>query len=297
MFDRGVQHLLLRANDIILLTLKQVARGDVQGTVFEHLRAAKLLIDHVSSSVTHIPSNLQDFLVEYYTYTSTLSIISMDPASGNNIVLSSNMWDRAQGLVARQYVGSLCGGWLELLLLIPSIFYLDKGSSATEDNVLHRSADDISIFACLQSQIVSFSPHPSLRPKVALASRIYQQAMLLYLLTTLGIPENREGSMHGVLIENTISNAISLLEQLPPTERINTSLCWPLAVIGSCISIKSMQGVLRQRLRVMFDVIGLGNMRETLSLLEELWKLPSNQRSPWTIWKSMQDHHIQISFA
>lgn len=221
----------------------------------------------------------------------------MDPTSGDNIVLSPHMWDRAQDLVARKYVGNLCGGWLELLLLIPSIFYLGRGNLEAKDAPTQHSPDDIAMFAFLQSQILSFWPDSSLKPNVALASRIYQQAVLLYLLTTLEMPEDRETSMHGILIESTISNAITLLDQLPPTDRINTSLCWPLAVIGSCISIESMQNVLRERLQVMFDVIGLGNMRETLTLLEELWKLPSNQRSPWTIWKGMQDHQIRISFA
>jgi len=68
-------------------------------------------------------------------------------------------------------------------------------------------------------------------------------------------------------------------------------------VISSCISDPNIQSVVRIRLQAMFRFIGLGNVKETLALVEHVWELPFPDRSPWTIFKVMQAQNIWISFA
>ena len=98
-------------------------------------------------------------------------------------------------------------------------------------------------------------------------------------------------------MEGAIAEAITALSQFPASVRVNTSLCWPLAVIGCCTADPGVQEILRARLQTMIDTIGLGNMRETLVLLERVWSQPVEETSPWTLYKTMQDQQIWISFA
>jgi hypothetical protein len=58
-----------------------------------------------------------------------------------------------------------------------------------------------------------------------------------------------------------------------------------------------VQQVLRTRLQTMLDTIGLGNMRQTLVLLEHIWEQPPEQVSPWMLCRAMRERQIWISFA
>lgn len=92
-------------------------------------------------------------------------------------------------------------------------------------------ADDIILFASLQSQISCFEPPANIGEDVAVAGRIYQMAMHLYLLTTLhGLPQT-DGS-HQAFVKSCTSRAMGYLDELTVTARINTSLCRPIAIIG-----------------------------------------------------------------
>lgn len=227
------------------------------------------------------------------------SMISIDPQYNSQSLLSPDIEARARNLVARKYVGQLCGCWLEILILICQIFHLGQVmSSPTVDGAISPSPDNIVNFAFLQSQVMGFFPDPSVTPYTRLAGLVWKQAALLYLWTVLGKPHQQpEGSFQRALVESAVSEAITLLDQFPATVRINTSLCWPLAVIGCSTSDPSVQQVLRTRLQTMLDTIGLGNMRQTLVLLEHIWEQPPEQVSPWTLCRAMRERQIWISFA
>jgi hypothetical protein len=153
------------------------------------------------------------------------------------------------------------------------------------------------MFGSVQAQIMRWSPYSSVTPEVYLAGRIFQQAMLLYLYTSLGCFSRTENGMHQGLIETAITEGMSYLSQLSATTRINSGLCWPIAIVGSCLSHPEQQDCLRQRLNVMVNTFGLGNMQRTLLLLEHMWQMPIEEAGPWNICRAMQQNQIWISFA
>lgn len=296
--QRSVRYLLSFA--ITVVDCPQTAKGDVHGAIFNHLTAAStLLVNLLCKEKSSIPNEMRKFLVEYYTYAATLSMISINPHSSTQSMLMPELENMACELASENYVGHLCGCWLELLLLIPRIFELGcralTGETGNSPNF--PSSDDFVAFGSLQIQILSYSPNPTVNLEVSLAGRIFQKTILLYLLTIFSAFPSENAGSYSNLVSSTIVEAISLLETVPAQHRINTSLCWPIAVLGSSISDDYHQRILRTRLHTMLQSIGLGNIHRTLLLLEQMWLLPPEGRSPWTIYKSMQDHSIWISFA
>ncbi|KAM4055854.1 fungal specific transcription factor [Hirsutella rhossiliensis] len=285
----------------LILCLTEVARGDVYGTIFDHLAASRslltTLLDRPESQA--FVGDLADFLVEYYMHTAASSIISTDPHGNWQPLLSPSIERMARVLVARKYMGQLCGCWLELLLLIPQVFQLGKTMLPCIDSKPPPpSADDIITFGFLQSQILAFFPPPSASPYSQLAGLVFKQAALLYLWSILGPPpQSSPCGAHADLVQGAVAEAVSILGQFPASARVNTSLCWPLAVIGCCTADPGVRDVLRARLETMIDSIGLGNMRETLVLLERIWRQPAEATSPWLLHMAMQEHRIWISFA
>ncbi|KAM5346433.1 hypothetical protein ACJ41O_009438 [Fusarium nematophilum] len=286
----------------LIMCLTEVAKGDIHGTIFDHLTASKSLMSTLlTGTQTQGYDDLPDFLIEYYMHMAATSMISIDPQYSSQSLLSPDVEYRARDLVARKYVGQLCGCWLELLILISQIFHLGQSMlAATVDGqtAASPSPDSIVNFAFLQSQVMGFFPDPSVTPYTRLAALVWKQAVLLYLWTILGTPHQQaDDSVHRALMDSAVGEAISLLGQFPATVRINTSLCWPLAVIGCCTTDITVRQILRDRLQTMRDTIGLGNMRQTLVLLEHVWQQPPEQVSPWTLCRAMREHQIWISFA
>jgi hypothetical protein len=272
----------------------QTARGDANGTIFDHLLAAASLLPDVLAQLTHsLHSTLRDFLVEYFIYTATTSMVSMDAEYTEQVFLSPELLQEGHRLVEAGYIGNLCGCWLDLLLFMPQILelareWIRQGSSGT-------SADLVMAFAALQMQISQWNPTSELSPDTVLAGRIYQQAMLLYLLTAIGKPTLDVISIHASTIETAVCQALYHLEQLQPSNQINTSLCWPIAVIGSCVTCPYQQTILHARLDSMANAIGLGNITRTREILDFMWL--HNLVGPWEISKAMQASEVWISFA
>lgn len=286
----------------------QTAKGDVNGRVFDHLIAAHPLLQNLLLQNPTVPRQLLDFLVEYYVYTATLSIVSIDGRIGPQFLLAESVEAHARVLIARDYVGSLCGCWLALLLQIPTIFQMGRRFLAESEGSRPVDADDFALFADIQSVIRSWAPPASLQPEVAVAGRIYQQAMLLYLYTALApiAGPAGQGGKHGAAVAQALDDAFDHLGRLGMDARINTSLCWPIVVIGTCLGAadETRRGLLRARLDVMFTIIGLGNIRQTAALLERIWEEEEEggeeegpAANPWSLCQVMQDTQIWISFA
>ena len=227
------------------------------------------------------------------------SMISKDPRTSAEPPLSPNIDAMAKSLLEKSYIGQLCGCWLEVLVLIPQVFQLGQSMLLDQGEiVVTTSPDNIITFGLLQSQILAFVPPLAASTNSQLAGLVFKQAALLYLWSIFGTPHQKEQyTMHVELMQSAVLEAISMLSQLPASDRLNTSLCWPLTVIGCCTTDPDSQQVLRSRLQAMIDTIGLGNMRETLVLLEHVWEQPVEDISPWSLRRVMERHQIWISFA
>ncbi|KAK2016940.1 hypothetical protein LZ32DRAFT_600950 [Colletotrichum eremochloae] len=301
--QNGEETLILGIGALILC-LVETAKGDVNGTILDHLMAAQsLILPFLSANNTLLHKSLKDFLTEYYLYTATVSMISIDARLSDQLFLSNDLLLLATELVASSYIGSLTGCWLDLILLIPSVFDLGRRMMGHEENSNWQpSADDFILFAQLLSQIQNWQPNPTVSENVALAGYIYQKALLLYLHTALHPLSQHNGTLHSVAVEAAVSGALSHLARLDPSVRINTSLCWPITIIGSCVTDKGQQAFLHERLGHMFATIGLGNIRQTSVLLQHVWDhnevTPADVGAgPWNVCRVMNEKQIWISFA
>ncbi|KAF4424268.1 C6 transcription factor [Fusarium acutatum] len=155
----------------LIMCLTEVAKGDIHGTIFDHLTASKSLVSTLLTGTQNmVYDDLPDFLIEYYMHIAATSMISIDPQYNSQSLLSPDIEVRARNLVARKYVGQLCGCWLEILILISQIFHLGQVmSSPTVDGEISPSPDNIVNFAFLQSQVMGFFPDPSVTPYTRLA--------------------------------------------------------------------------------------------------------------------------------
>ncbi|PNP58325.1 hypothetical protein THARTR1_01840 [Trichoderma harzianum] len=283
----------------LVMCFTETARGDTNGVVFDHLQAVEpLSVDLITNHNHIVRDDLKKFIIEYYVYTVTISMISASPASRNAPLLNPTLELEAHSLVASGYIGQLCGCWLQLLLLIPRIFEFGRRAiiGGVDVNPPFPSPDDFITFATLRSEILSYTPNPDATKEVSLCGYMFQQALYLYLLTVFRNEATSDG-LQRMSIDNAVSEAFSYLEQLPPTARINTSLCWVLGVVGSCTVDEPRRDQLRRRLECMFQTIGLGNISSTLTLLEHIWTRPKSEQNPWAICRVMQEQEIWISFA
>ncbi|CVL02568.1 related to C6 transcription factor [Fusarium mangiferae] len=281
----------------LIMCFTETAKGDTNGVIFDHIQAVGPLVTDLLTRLPHLlPDGLCAFVTEYYVYTAIISMISTDPSASTRLVLSPDLEHKAQSLVGSGYVGQLCGSWLSLLLLIPRIFDFGHRRVAASVDPPFPAADDFLNFGSLQFEITSFVPSPSASSEVTICGYIFQQALHLYLITALGVGDERQVTQH-MSLEHILASAFIYLEQLPASARINTSMCWALAVIGSCTTDEERRETLRQRLQTMFLTIGLGNISSTLSLLEHIWMRPQREQSPWIICRIMYEHEIWISFA
>ncbi|KAK1593718.1 fungal-specific transcription factor domain-containing protein [Colletotrichum navitas] len=301
--QNGEETLILGIGALILC-LVETAKGDVNGTILDHLMAAQsLILPFLSANSTLLHKSLKDFLTEYYLYTATVSMISIDARLSDQLFLSNDLLLLATELVASSYIGSLTGCWLDLILLIPSVFDMGRrmmGHAGNSD--WQPSADDFILFAQLLGQIQNWQPNPTVSENVALAGYIYQKAILLYLHTALHPLSQHNDSLHSVAVQSALSGALSHLAQLDPSVRINTSLCWPITIIGSCVTDKGQQAFLHERLGHMFATIGLGNIRQTSVLLQHVWDhnevTPADVGAgPWNVCRVMNEKQVWISFA
>ncbi|RYP59764.1 hypothetical protein DL770_010147 [Monosporascus sp. CRB-9-2] len=281
----------------LIMCFTETTKGDKQGVIFSHLNATgPLLVELILNPKFAIRDDLKAFILEYYVYTASTSMISVVPTIYESPFIRPELEYEAQKLADNGYVGPLCGCWLPLLLLIPRIFELGRRSMTADIKPPFPTADDFATFSTLQAQILAFVPSAPPNRDVEICGYVHQHALHLYLLTCLPGHQSSNG-LHRAYINNSLDQAFFYLGLLSPESRVNTSVGWALAVIGSCATDQSQQDELRNRLDIMFRTLRLGNIRATSELLEHVWALPLSERSPWAICRVMQERGIWISFA
>ena len=265
------------------------------GASFSHLQAAKSLLVDLVSSTNSVPKKLMNFIVEYYLFNATHSMISMDVA--DRPYLDPQLQQAGHSLVAENYVGHMCGCWLSLLLLIPEIVHLKHEIDLESDGSGRLSPDCAVSFASLQLKITQYQPAAQIEEEVLLCGKVYQQTMTLYLLTTLRGPGQSTEGAHQTAIDSAITQAFHHLQKIPLAARSSTILLWPLTVLGSCISDEGKRNFVRARLRSMSETLGFATMRNTWNLLEHIWKEGRSDIGPWTLWRAMRERQIWLLFA
>ncbi|KAH8895265.1 hypothetical protein GQ53DRAFT_48912 [Thozetella sp. PMI_491] len=314
--SQGIDKSLVLGVGALIMCFVETAKGDVNGSIFDHLMAAHPLLLPCLEPSSPIPKSLREFLIEYYVYTANLSMVSIDARLSPQLFLCEKLDKLARDLATSQYIGNMCGCWLELILLIPSIFDLGRRLMTNQDVPgAGPTANDFALFASLRTQILAWTPNPMVGEDVMLAGTVYQHAMLVYLHTALHplsrpIPVSNVNTasdpgdnMQQAMIKQATSDALLALARLSPTLRINTSLCWPIAVVGSVVTDVDQKSFLLERLDHMFAAIGLGNIHQTSNLLQRIWASQGeagfdlSESGPWDICRVMSENQIWISFA
>ncbi|OKL57208.1 hypothetical protein UA08_07366 [Talaromyces atroroseus] len=284
--------ILLGVGALTLCFIENV-RVDAAGTIYDHLLAAKtLLVKILADSRILITTDLRCFIIEYYIYTATLSMISTDVRVSNQNLLTDELIHHAESLVEAQYIGNMCGCWLELLLVIPSIF--DLGRRWLTNGVEALNMDDMTQFAVIQHKVLQWKPNPSVQSDVTLLGLIYQQAILLYLYT---VPSSSQHRKFVGVIGSTIDKAMGYMRELSPAAPVNTNMCWPIAIIGSLTTDFEQQQEIKNYLVAMNATLGFGNILQVLGILEEMWQHQGEQIGPWDICTAMQTLQTWISFS
>jgi Fungal specific transcription factor domain len=157
--------------------------------------------------------------------------------------------------------------------------------------------DEMTRFAVIQHKVHQWKPNASIESDVALLGLIYQQAILLYLYTAASSTRHTKNEQYEGLIETAIVKAMGSIRELLPTARVNTNMCWPIAIIGSLATNSADQQEIRNRLETMNVTLGFGNILQVLAILEEMWQHPSDLAGPWNICIAMQKLQIWISFS
>ncbi|KAH8669991.1 fungal-specific transcription factor domain-containing protein [Ilyonectria robusta] len=304
--DMLKRHLVEKNNNLVTLTtgsliicLTQVTRPDADGIILDHLTVAQLLLARMlADPPPELSIDLRNFMVESYIDITALNLISVHPKRGSSLVFHPEIERAARQLADEQYVGQLSGCWIELLLIILQIHQLRQGIMGNlKGQVKPTFADNIIMFGSLQTQAQCFFPASFVDQELLLASLIFKQAVLLYLWTSVDKPPSGESnSMQTMLISHAVQEAMSVLDQLPDSARVNSSLCWPLTIIGCCTRDPASQDAIKGRLKTVFESTRLGSMRQALLLLEQIWSKPKEAISPWTLHEVMQEHQVMISF-
>ncbi|KAJ4097461.1 hypothetical protein NW760_011141 [Fusarium oxysporum] len=87
----------------LIMCLTEVAKGDIHGTIFDHLTASKSLVSTLLTGTQNmVYDDLPDFLIEYYMHIAATSMISIDPQYNSQSLLSPDIEVRARNLVARK---------------------------------------------------------------------------------------------------------------------------------------------------------------------------------------------------
>lgn len=247
--------------------------------------------------LAEVQTGLEDFLVEYCIYATTSSMVSLDPRLTSQLILRESLEAKGAALAEARYVGTLSGCWIELLLMIPRIISFGLNAVTTQNQTTEQSAERFALFATLQSELLTWTPYPNVSADQKFSGLFYQQALLLYLYTAaIGI-DSSSNTFRSDLIDATVAKALLFLDSVPPTAQTNTLLGWPIAIVGSCLSEDDGKEFVRNRLNTMLDLIGLGNIREILRVLEIMWEKDVEEAGPWKLYKIMKEHKLSFSFA
>ncbi|KAL7791928.1 fungal-specific transcription factor domain-containing protein [Trichoderma ceciliae] len=277
----------------IVLSLTEMARLDKCGQAHNHSTAAKAILTNLLTfPFDDICKDLPDFLVEYYMYTASFACLSANAARAESVpFMSQTLRDMADDMYVEQYQGKLCGSWLEMLITIQDIFELGMAMRReTADPSSGYSPNHFVDFGTIQARLFSFKP-TGLRGSVSTeAAILFRNAAMLYLWTLLESPHvpKPQGSYSKVM-RGALYDAVRALKAIPDDSSVNKALCWPMLIVGCCTADEGIKLLISVRLHYTARLYNVGNPLETHSLLQHIWKLPSQERSPWMVWKYIQD--------
>lgn len=257
-----------------------------------------MLLHVVKLPTTKLGRDVQIFLLELYMY---LAIIT---ATSSNDPLSLHLPDELMCMFAEigasdcGSAGILCGSAHSLFGLIPRVLELQRMIRREIGSEGQPSPSSMLALTSMRQQVSDWVSQSS-NPEFTACGKIYQLALLVCLDQAvknqdISIPYAREYDSS----DNIFRDAHILLDALPINASINTTLCWPLAVIASCAETQSQKDFMRDRLAGVYSSAGIGNIRQTLELLDKVWAGDGTEPSgPAGLETGMEKYGGRFSFA
>ncbi|KPM42695.1 hypothetical protein AK830_g3895 [Neonectria ditissima] len=286
----GQSHLLVPLLvTAMLLCIVETFRADSGAWALHHLKAASVLLRKVLQLPdSQLGDDTRAFLVERYAYTMTLAHITMGSESDEWVVDDSAL------LFPAIQTSPSSGCVHELFQLIPRVSIISRRWAA------ERQAGLVADDAIIEHETLRFvvsSWHPGSDDEIhGLCGRLYQQALLVYLAasSTLGT-ETQDGYSEDV--QDAFDNFIPLLQSISPDSSISTTLCWPLAIFGSCARTAQHREAISQRLDVLSSVYSAQSVRDTKKLLEKLWQEDDPRvANPSSLERMMKQERTTVLF-
>ncbi|UKZ60581.1 uncharacterized protein TrAtP1_001854 [Trichoderma atroviride] len=306
----------------IVVALVERARLDTLSQAYDHPTAAKDILNNLHTlSSEEIFDSMPDYLIEYYMHTVSLACVAANPITATGFpFISASQLAIVDGLVVEDYIGKLSGTWLDIMATIPHIFrlgaimYRRKLGTSTFEDTPGEFLDFADIEDRLQASalIEDGRKRVDTWQKVALLFKIAATCYLWSLLDEpllhnpdvvtidedaelqdedyeYNDPDERRQKLHRVFMKQIITQADELLPTITLDSDFNLALCWPMLILGCLTKDKGTEEFIEQRLIDIADQSAVGNCLETLFVLKHVWSLPMSERSPWRIWKYVED--------
>ncbi|KAF5495274.1 hypothetical protein CGCS363_v009056 [Colletotrichum siamense] len=227
----------------IILCAIETFRLNTGAQALSHLKAVRVLLHEASSlSNSQLGPDTRAFLRERYAYIMTLAHISMGQ--------ESDLW--VQEDIAQLFPTSKAepeshfksGCVHELFGLVPMVSVVAR---RTRDELRRGTGLVEATIECWRLRSIISSWQPRSDDEVyRLCGLLYQQTLLVYLE--------------------------SALETVPVDSPISTSMCWPLAIFGSCARSVGHQNAISSRLEELSLTYATQSVRDTRRLLEMIWE-------------------------
>lgn len=281
---------------VLANSYSQSLRGDGSSAVLHVKGSRRLLLSALQLPESELDESTRAVLIELYVYMSMTSNIVMeeDWAQMLQSDLPYLLPVKTQGDTSP---GMLCGIAHDLFKLIPEVFILARRRD--DEEKLRGTASWQTTSACISlHSIISRWKPDSLDEYTSAGGKLYQLALLVCLQPSRG-PTSHEGRNEDrTITDETFDILTPLLATLPVDAPISTTICWPLAIIGSCTPNPQYQDIIRQRLQAMYEHLALDNLRGTLRLLEHIWATKSGALShPLKISLIMKEWKMNLIFS
>ncbi len=238
------------------------------------------------------------FVIEHYIYVSVLSKISLGVEPEDPVLEDAKLLVPMVISSPGKATGMFCGAAHDLFQLIPQVTAFSRKVIEEQDNKGVASWDSIKTYLDLRSTITDWRPHTD-NEGFSISGKIYKQSLLLYLESSMS-RSGGTGSLEStasISLEEAMDAATELLESLPLDCDIATTLCWPIAIIGSCAKQARHQRIISQRLNLMHCMLGFNNLDSTQKLLSVLWTDKElGSVGPWSIEPQMRRQGDIIAF-
>ncbi|KAL3439964.1 fungal-specific transcription factor domain-containing protein [Aspergillus insuetus] len=261
--------LLRVALTILILFHYEVVSGNLDGSPFAHLRAARQLVLNLRSescrSMSAAEQKLYGFVMEVYSYIVLCNSITPFNMNCNRTLIYDSFLQTLDDLQGLGAFGVMFSGGHHLFELISSISLF-----AAQDAGLDRHQEYRQLKARIRAleSPVREKHDDILRPGCSASFEVCRIALLVF-LETASSPFFKYDTARMPHLQPLLDVAVLSLPQILPSN-YSCILMWPIMIIGSCLMEADQRAVISHML--LHNQYGMKNTAQASMLLDLLWK-------------------------